>query len=1121
MHGVRAIEVNFIFAPIAIAANRFCIFYHKDGTLYLVVPAFSHFPVGQRHFICVIAIKANEFVSAWDTPLSNEAVMRRKEGEYNCQEKCLWQVCQIIHKKVFEVYQIYTILLFENFLYFMGQNPPMRFFLLIMLTMGCKAALPQAPGAFEQPDVLVKAGVKRVRCMLKDRRGFLWIGTETGLFRFDGTNVDFLQHDPDSAGGLPNSMINGLAEDVSGNIWVGTMHGAAKVDARTLECTVYSPQRHNTDLDFDLKPMVARDGRIWLGGNDGLSVLEGNSFRTVRHAEVNAPANSWYVTSMTQWKGDTLAVGTFNGVILYNMRDGGFTRLFGDQHITVTKFNVDSQGRLWIGTWSSGYFVLDSAGREYTKFTPDTPVPGQFTNIVTGVLETGSPDKPRYWVSTEAGIYQVPDPSDQDKHIPGPIKVFDKGAGCIIADNARYIWIGGLTVTRVFAGHSRFEALPSIKKGSVTAIQPVLYDGQQAIAISTWYVPGGLTVTSPDGTKIYYRRKAQDDAENVSGLATDSRGRYWLSSLGGLEVLDRHFIPVQGSDTLFRGQNKLVTKRTNGVLINHDTAWVAYYRHGISLYDMHFHLVRSYSKNDGSGLADDLINCMAADHTGRVWLGGDNRLYGYNAATGKFRAYDLNSDGSPFHVSDIVVLSGGDLILSTFSGIYRFSPVTAAGYKVRSPLFRDNLIEAATVDSAGDIWFMNREHLVCYQVNNGHITLFGPEDGLDTRQDLGTLRCPDGEHLYLGGNNIVYTFNRSVCNITGRPVQLYFHSIQVNDSLLPRNTGAGPLHLNYTQDRIMLEFGAINLVKPEQNLYAYMLTGVDNKWIYSSRNYASYANLAPGDYTFRLKVENEAGVWSKILSLPIAIRPPYWATWWFRLLAVALTGGAIVLSVRYVVQRNLRERILRLQREQAVEKERNRIARDMHDDLGSGLTKIAILSEVTKAQLAKSGTAATNLDVISNASRELVDNLQDIVWVLNPRNDSFSSLLLYIKEYVKDFFEPSGIMCTVTADGAERDFPLSEERRRNIFLTVKEACNNILKYAECTEVCLRVRIDRERMVIDIQDNGKGFDIEAVGPFSNGLKNMRNRMEQIGGRFQVESKEGAGTIVGIEIAVGPA
>ncbi|HEV9036094.1 MAG TPA: two-component regulator propeller domain-containing protein [Puia sp.] len=995
----------------------------------------------------------------------------------------------------------------------------MRFLLLIILTLGCTAAAsPQIPTSFEQPDVLVKAGVKRVKCILKDSRGFLWIGTETGLFRFDGTNLDLMQHEADSALGLPNSRIAGLAEDTSGNIWVGTMHGAARLDPWTLVCTVYTPQQKNIDLDFDVKPMISNDGRVWLGGNDGLCVLEGGRFRTVTHAEANAPPNAWYVNSMTQWKGDTMAVGTFDGLVLYNMRNGGFTRLFGGRHMTVTKLHVDRRSRLWMGTWGGGCFMLDSNGRSYSRLAPDKPVHGEFRNIITGILETDSREAPHFWISTEAGVYQVEDPAEQQEGKPECRQIADKGAACIAGDNARYIWIGGQTVTRVFAGHSGFGILPATIKGSVAAIQPVTYDGQPAVAFSTWYVSGGLTVTNPSGTTTYYRRKARGDAENVSGLATDSLGRHWVSTFDGLDILDQRFMPVRGADTLFRARDKLVTKRTYGVLIHRDTAWVAYYRHGLSLYDMHFHLLHSFSKNDGSGLADDLINRMVADKVGRVWLGGGKGLYEYDAAAGRFRLFNLNPDGSPFEVSDIATLPGGDLILSTTSGIFRFSPATGASSKIRSPLFPDNVIETAAVDKGGDIWFMNREHLVYYQVNSGHFTLFGTEDGLDTRQDLSTLRCPDGEHFYLAGDHLIYTFNRNIRNIAAQPVPLYLHSIQVDDSTLPRNAGVPPLHLNYKQDRITIEFGAINLVKPEQNLYAYMLTGVDTRWIYSTRNYASYANLAPGGYTFRLKVENDAGTWSDVLSLPVAIHPPYWATWWFRLLGLTLIGVAVVLSVRYVVQRNLRERILRLQREQAVEKERNRIARDMHDDLGSGLTKIAIMSEVTKAQLAVPGAAVTNLDVISNASRELVDNLQDIVWVLNPRNDSIGSLLLYLKEYVEDFFEPTGISCTVVANTVAHDIPISEEKRRNIFLTVKEACNNILKYAECKEVGLAVRIDSRRLTIKLEDNGNGFDIREVGPFANGLKNMRNRIEQIGGRFQMESEKEIGTIVNIEVPV---
>ncbi len=888
---------------------------------------------------------------------------------------------------------------------------------------------------------------------------------------------------------------------------------------RTLECKIYSRLRHNLDADFDVKMAVTRDGRVWAGSSEGVSVLEGDRFRGAWNGGASATSHQRYVASMAEWRGDTMAVGTFDGLVLFSLRDGGYRRIL--EGTTSTQVRVDGRSRLWLGTWARGYFIFDSSGQGYKTAAPEKPVAGKTMNIVTGFAET----KGRYWVGTPEGVYQVNDAG------PSFSKVSDEAVSGITADNDQYVWVAGMAVVRYSTGQSDFSSFPAGIRGYVTGLQGVRYDGQPAVAIHTWYVPGGLVVTNPEGTKTYYRRIASGDAANVAGFAEDSQGRIWLSTFAGIEILDRHFRRIGGKaggegwegegrrgDSLFKGPDQLVTVRTDGILIHRDTAWIAYYRRGLSLYDMRFHRLRTFSKNDGSGLIDDLYNKLFADREGRVWLGGDNRLYEYDTKASRFKAFNLNSDGSPCSVNDIAQLPGGDLMVATASGLYRFNPATGLATRVRSPLLRDNVIESIAVDAVGDVWFVNREHLIYYQMSTGHFTSFGSEDGMDIHDDLNFLGTPDGEHFYLNGHDKIFTFNRGNPHPLAGPMPVYFHSVQVNDSTLSRSSMLSPLELDHTQDRITVEFGAVNYIKPEQNIYSYMLTDVDDKWVYSNRNYASYANLSPGKYVLNLRAQNYAGVWSGIISLPVTIRPPYWATWWFRALSGVFILATIFFSVRYVVQRNLQERILNLQREQAVEKERNRIARDMHDDLGSGLTKIAILSEVTKAQLAVPGAAVNNLDVISNASRELVDSLQDIVWVLNPRNDSLASLCLYIREYASGFFEPAGIVCTVDCGPIERNIPLSEEKRRNIFFSVKESCNNVLKYAECSAVAIRVQIDENSLVIDVSDNGKGFDTGQVGLLSNGLRNMRNRMEQIGAGFGVDSSLGKGTRIRLEVPV---
>ncbi|HVV54255.1 MAG TPA: two-component regulator propeller domain-containing protein [Mucilaginibacter sp.] len=978
----------------------------------------------------------------------------------------------------------------------------------------------------DYPDVLLKAGVKKVRCIFKESRKFIWIGTENGLYRYDGTNVDILQHDPGDPNTIPSNTIDNITEDRQGNIWVGTLEGIARIDSYTMTCTVYDKELHNLDDIFDLKVYADPEGRIWAGGVMGLNLYDRKKdvFNKVWKYKTGAESKLQYINCLTDWKKDTLVVGTFDGALLIDKHNFGYRKLpYAESGVTVTRVFTDASGKIWLGTWDNGCILFDSKGKNYKTLKWEKGEGGEIVNIITGFAHTDYNNDSRLWVSTTKGVYELKN-FQGDLSDCNPVPFFMGGGGSIkdiTADGEQYIWIAGSEVARFFAGKSIFTTISQKIGGAVQDIQPISIKGQQDVAVSSWYVPSGLTILDQKGDRVIYRQPAQADPDvsNISGIVADKYGRFWVSSFRGIQVLDPDLKQVRNNDKLFTGKDAPLSSKTNAILISHDTVWVACYKRGINLYDLNFHKLKTFTDGDGSGLVDGLILRFFADNHNNVWLCGNNRLYRYNKLDGNFKAYNFNKDGLAFTVNDITQLPDGGLLIASSSGLFRFNPVTGVYKQITSPFLKDNNIITASVDRNGDIWFINSEHLVYYQVRNNHFTFFGIEDGLDVNDGLQWLKTTDGKHFYLAESHDIIAFSPGRMKNLTAPVKMYIHAIQVNDSSLNRSTFTAPLRLKYNENRINLEFGAINYIKPDQNLYAYRLSNVDDKWVNTTRNFASYANLAPGKYTFSLKAENYEGIWSKPVSLQLIITPPFWATWWFRIIAFLVIGSMLFFAIRYVLQRNLRERILRLEKEQAVEKERNRIARDMHDDLGSGLTKIAILSEVTKTQVREASHATANLDVISTASRELVDNLQDIIWVLNPKNDSLNSLVLYIREYIEGFFEPAGIHSEFVYEGAqESKISLSEEKRRNIFLAVKESCNNILKHAHCDRVYLNIKLMHKRLVISIKDNGCGFDISQVGNFSNGLQNMGNRMEQIGGRFSISGSKEHGTSVTLDVPV---
>jgi signal transduction histidine kinase len=432
-------------------------------------------------------------------------------------------------------------------------------------------------------------------------------------------------------------------------------------------------------------------------------------------------------------------------------------------------------------------------------------------------------------------------------------------------------------------------------------------------------------------------------------------------------------------------------------------------------------------------------------------------------------------------------------------------------------LEKEESVASVAVDSSGNVWYLTSAHLVKYQPSTGKFTLFGEEDGLNINA-LQTIRTFDGTQFFLAEAKRLLQFTPANWQRTIDPPQVFIHAVQISDSLVQFSSPVKDLHLRYNQNKIYFEFDGVNYTKPEQNQYAYQLTGVDKNWIFTNKNFVSYANLSPDNYEFHVKAANYAGIWSKEYVITISISPPYWETWWFIALSVIAIGSLFVLVIRYISQRNLRERILRLEKEQAVEKERNRIARDMHDDLGSGLTKIAILSEVAKAQLKEKETASTQLESISYSSRELVDNLQNIIWVLNPKNDSLENLAAYIREYALKFFEATDVVMHFIYPQIIPAIKLSEEQRRNIFLVVKETLNNSAKHSCCRNISIELTIQKNEFEIIIGDDGKGFDSSSVRKFGNGLNNMKQRMEQINGSYEIQSGCHKGTTTKLVIPI---
>lgn len=291
--------------------------------------------------------------------------------------------------------------------------------------------------------------------------------------------------------------------------------------------------------------------------------------------------------------------------------------------------------------------------------------------------------------------------------------------------------------------------------------------------------------------------------------------------------------------------------------------------------------------------------------------------------------------------------------------------------------------------------------------------------------------------------------------------------------------------------------------------FRYRLKNVDADWVQAgTRRFAQYSFLPPGKYQFQVLACNSDGVWNENGSiLSLHVRPHFYQALWFQALAVATVLCIMAGTVRHMATRRLRLQMQELERHKAVERERARIARDIHDDLGASLNLIAVLGDLA-------GKEKTNerIEKMSNTAREAVKSLDEIVWAVNPRNDTLSHLVDYTCQFAADYLRDAGIRCLLDVPERMPAREVPANVRHNVFLVVKEALQNIVKHAKATEVWLRISLNEHHLNISVEDNGCGFDHAPEDAWADGLRNMRQRLAEISGDCRIQSRPGTGTAI---------
>jgi signal transduction histidine kinase len=492
--------------------------------------------------------------------------------------------------------------------------------------------------------------------------------------------------------------------------------------------------------------------------------------------------------------------------------------------------------------------------------------------------------------------------------------------------------------------------------------------------------------------------------------------------------------------------------------------------------------------------------------------------------------------------------TNGDLWIGTIGGgLNRFHNGHFTSYATAQGLFSNDAFETVE-DDHGFFWITcfkgiyrarksDFDAFDRHEIQSISCVSYGQFDGLSglvfnyTAQPS-AWKCRDGRILFPTTKGLVQLnaslpFNQVPPPVVIEQVVIDNHIMDLleqsptNGEIISRHEKALAVQMPPGANQLEISYTALSLQLAKKNAFKYMLDGVDSDWVDAgSRRIAYYSHLPPGTYRFRVKACNNDGVWNnKPAELAIQMLPHFWNTIWFQTSAALVLTSGLVMTVRNFSFRKLRRRLAALQNLHNVERERARIARDIHDDLGARLTQIAMLSD--QSQIESEEEARNNARKIFVAARDLAQSLDEIVWAVNPRHDTVEGLVEYVSQYTDDYLEDTPVRSRVKLPDNLPQCIIPADSRHGFFLAFKEALHNAVKHGRASEIELELTVQPGVFQAVLKDNGIGFDPAIMRARNNGLRNMRQRMERVGGRFDLASQPGCGTRVTLSIRLQPA
>ncbi len=950
-----------------------------------------------------------------------------------------------------------------------------------------------------------------VNCLYNDSRGFLWIGTDFGLNRFDGVRFEKWFHQPGDTNSLLSNKINSISEDKQHRLWLGTDVGVSVYDMHRGLFHSYSEINTGTGVIRNLlhvKTFCDRDGDTWIGSSNGYIILYKQAEK--KFYAMNVPLRplnrlqNEFISGFLHDSRNRIWAGSSYGVYLLDKTGLSATpfrfpaSMQGEASLNAcTRLFETSGGVILCGTWNAGYLVYDEAtarfisqNRQEGKFLP-SPV----------VFDFAQHDSLIYF----AGITGVFTCQEKDLHNPGftnytryasdPNDNYTIGSdenSSVVTGIGGNLWIGSTGGIAQWNINSRYYRSYSFVK---LVKLPQWSPASIAQRKNQLYLVAEHEVLGFDLRKnAYYRVPLNIRGKKRHGFYEDGDG-FSLPGQAGLYLYDRNLKLTDSITELLPNHAP-----ANMLCALHDrngNLWIGTTRYGIRKIDP-LTGKRSRYLDDPARLNSlgYYISAIIETADGMIYAGG-KEFYVYNPAR------DVFEWPAPVAVKNVsrLVEQDHNIWVGTKQGLFCYDMRKHTVTAHPLPPNINQVVNELVVDGNGILWMITLSGIVRYDPVRKSTLLFNSRNGWPG--SFSVLKKLDDGRIAAGINGGMILFDpAAVEKQTYSPVpqitrlildERYTYHLPGNDTVFT---------VKYKQG-IRFNYISLTYQDGEANQYQWQLKGFDDQW-HSVGNQTTqvFTSLPPGNYTFSIRSSNAADVWNAgYASVNFRVLPPFYLTWWF------ITGVIlVVVSLAYWLYR------YRLKQALALEKLRTRIATDLHDDIGATLSSISFYSEAVKQKIKDEvPDARPILERMGETSRGMVGNMSDIVWAINPVNDAAGALFKRMHSYAAELCQLKNVILQFGADSSLDKRTLDIESRKNIYLIFKEAVNNALKYSGCSILTIRVQKELKMVRMTIADNGRGFSIEEVTS-GNGLQNMRMRAGELGGAVRIESAPGAGTSI---------